>query len=115
MVATIYKHDPFNACLLKVLVFWDILRDKNETIKAFEEGIEKTPKNINIYVEYWKFLKYLKKTDKMVELSEKMMKVITDSSVPTDQWIEAHDIRFKSLLMKSSSKDTIEEAVNTLK
>ena len=74
-----------------------------------------TPKNINIYWEYWKFLKYLKKTNKMIEVSERMMTVIDDPCIPTDQWIEAHDLRFKSLLMKGSSKENIEEAINTLK
>jgi len=54
-------------------------------------------------------------TNKMVELSERMMEIADDPSVPTDQWIEAHDVRFKSLLMKGSSQEIIEEAVNALK
>ena len=54
-------------------------------------------------------------TNKMVELSERMMEIADDPSVPTDQWIEAHDVRFKSLLMKGSSHEIIEEAVNALK
>lgn len=115
MIKTIYKEDPYNAWLLKIMVYWDILRDKNSTIQAFEEGIKMTPNNINIYIEFWKFMKYLKKTDKMLEISEQLMKVIDNSSVPTDQWIEAHDLRFKTLLMKGSTKDLIEEAINTLK
>ena len=51
----------------------------------------------------------------MIEVSDKLMKVIDDPCIPTDQWIEAHDLRFKSLLMKGSSQETIEEAINTLK
>lgn len=114
-VKTLYKYDPYNAPLLKVLVCWDISRDKEETIEAFEEGIRKNPNNIHVYIEYWKFLKYLKRHERMIELSERMIKAADSSSVPTDQWIEAHDLRFKSLLMKGNSKDIIEEAVNTLK
>jgi len=58
--SALYKYDPYAASLLKVLVCWDISRDKNETINAFEEGIRKTPHNMHAYLEYWKFLKYLK-------------------------------------------------------
>lgn len=111
----LFKHDPYNAPVLKVLVWWDISRNKKTTLEAFEEGIRKTPHNINIYLEYWKFLKYLKRNDKMIELSERIIKAADNPAVPTDQWIEAHDIRFKSLLMKGNSKEIIEEAVNTLK
>lgn len=111
----IYKHDPYNASLLKVLVCWDISQDKKATIAAFEEGIRKTPNNVNVYIEYWKFLKYLKKTDKMNEISEKMMKIVDEPTVPSDQWADAHDIRFKSLLGMGNSEDSIKQAVGALK
>ena len=110
--SALYKYDPCNASLLKVLVSWDICRDKKMTVNVFEEAIQKTPNNINIYIEYWKFLKYLKKTDRMIELSERMIKAADNPAVPTDQWIEAHDIRFKSLLMKGDSQEIVEEAVH---
>lgn len=115
MIKTIHKEDPSSAWLLKIMVYWDILRDKNSTIQAFEEGIKLSQNNIYIYIEYWKFMKYLKKTDKMLEISEQLMKVVDNSCIPTDQWIEAHDLRFKTLLMKGSTKELIEEAINTLK
>ena len=122
---SIDKYDPYNSTLLKVLISWDICKNKQDTLATFEDGISSTPNNINIYIEYWKFLKYLKKSDKegssksytekMISLSERMLKAADNYNVPTDQWIEAHDIRFKSLLMKDDTKETIEEAVNTLK
>jgi len=51
----------------------------------------------------------------MIQLSDRMVKAANSPIVPTDLWIEVHDIRFKSLLMKGDSKDIIEEAINTLK
>ena len=48
----------------------------------------------------------------MISLSEKMINAADSPTVPTDQWVEAHDIRFKSLLMKGNSKDIIEEGVD---
>ena len=68
-----------------------------------------------VYIEYWKFLKYLKKKDDMINLSERMMEVVDNPTVPTDLWIDAHDIRFKSLLMKGGDKDSIEKAIEALK
>jgi hypothetical protein len=44
-----------------------------------------------------------------------MVKAADNFSVPTDLWIEAHDIRFKSLLMKGGSKEITIKAVDTLK
>lgn len=44
-----------------------------------------------------------------------MIKAADSPMVPTDLWIEAHDYRFKSLLMKGEDQDTIEEAIETLK
>lgn len=57
----------------------------------------------------------LNKKEQMIALSERMIKAADSPMVPTDQWIEAHDYRFKSLLMKGEDKETIEEAIETLK
>lgn len=72
--------------------------------------VEKLPHNMKAYFAYYKFLKLYKMRSKIETVTTKMMNAIEDSSVPTDEWMEAHILRADALVYL----DRIEEAITTL-
>jgi tetratricopeptide (TPR) repeat protein len=72
--------------------------------------LERTPHNLKAYFAYYKFLKKVHKLDKIDFITMNMMKAIESSTVPTDEWMEAHLVRADALV----ELKRVDEAIETL-
>ena len=72
--------------------------------------LERTPHNLKAYFAYYKFLKKVPRLDKIDFVTMKMMNAIESSTVPTDEWMEAHLVRADALV----ELKRVDEAIETL-
>lgn len=104
------RADRFNGSLMRGIVATDVECDPREAINVYETMIEKVPENAKAYFDYYRYLKKLPKMNMIDKVTEKMMKAIEDTSVATDEWMEAHILRADALV----ALNRIDEAIQTL-
>lgn len=105
------RADKINGPILRAVIAWEIKLDKDEAISVYQRILEKYPGNMEAYFHYWEFLSKIGEKKKLIKVSEAMMKAVQSTSVPTSEWMRAHSLRSKTLLML----EMYEEAIEVLK
>ena len=111
------RADNYNGSILRGMLASEIQYDEKESIRVYDAMIERFPKNIKAYINYYNFLKKIGRRDMLDALTIKMMKAIEDQSVPTDEWVEAHMIRADALVIlkkEESAVDTLENLIQII-
>jgi tetratricopeptide (TPR) repeat protein len=96
---------------MRGIIAWEIEMEKKQAVTVYEKILDKYPKNMEAYFNYWEFLKKIGEKKKLEKISRKMMKAAQDTSVPTTEWMKAHSMRAKTLIILNKH----EEAINILK
>lgn len=93
---------------MRAVIAWDIKMDKKETISVYQKILEKYPHNMEAYFSYWEFLNKIGDMTLLDKVSEAMLNSAQNSNVPTLEWMKAHSLRSKTLLMLSKHQEAIE-------
>ena len=104
------RADSYNGSLLRGILAADIQDNHVEAIRVYDIMIERLPNNLSAFFHYCKFLHRIEHFEKLDEVTSKMMRSIEDTSVPTDEWVEAHLTRAQALV----SQNIIEEGIAVL-
>lgn len=81
--------------------------DKKEAISVYQRILEKYPDNMEAYFHYWDFLVKAGDIKKLEKVSENMMQAAQNTTVPTSDWMKAHSIRARTLIMLNRHKEAI--------
>ena len=79
-----------------------------ETISVYQKILEKYPHNMEAYFNYWEFLNKIGDVNMLDKISEAMLNAAQNSNIPTLEWMRAHSLRSKTLLMLSRHQEAIE-------
>lgn len=102
------RADRVNGAVMRAVVSWDIQNDKNETLMVFQKIIEKYPTNMKAYFKFWEFLVKIGDKKRLNKVSEDMLVAAENTSVPTPEWMKAHSLRAKTLILNQKYKEAID-------
>lgn len=102
------RADKINGALIRALLAWEIKMDKKEASSVYQKILEKYPYCMEAYFNYLEFLNNIGDMAKMEKVSEAMIEAAQNTSVPTLDWMKAHSLRSRTLLMLSKHKEAIE-------
>ena len=102
------RADKINGAIMRAIIAWDVKMDKKETISVYQKILEKYPHNMEAYFQYWEFLNKIGDVNMLDKVSEAMLNSAQNSNVPTLEWMKAHSLRSKTLIMLSRHQEAIE-------
>ena len=97
-----------NGAILRGVIAWDIKMDKNEATSVYNKILDRYPQNMEAYFAYWEFLNKIGEKKRLDEVSENMIEAAQNTNVPTREWMKAHLLRAKTLLMSSRPQEAID-------
>mmetsp|Transcript_33377 Transcript_33377/g.32831 ORF Transcript_33377/g.32831 Transcript_33377/m.32831 type:complete len:270 (+) Transcript_33377:289-1098(+) len=97
-----------NGALTRAVIAWEIKMDKAEANSVFQRIIDQYPSFLEAHFKYWEFLLKIGEVSQMEEVSYTMLQEAEHTSVPTGEWMKAHTLRAKTLIMLGKHDEAIQ-------